>query len=209
MGVYLLGKLKLPHDSDLKHVSVPRLFLAIASFSFALYMIPGLWGAPLKAISAFSPPLITQDFNLYKDEVHAKFDNYEAGMAYAKLNNKPVMIDFSGFGCVNCRKMEASVWTDPKVKQILENDYVLITLFVDDKTKLPEPILINENGTERKLRTLGDKWSYLQRHKFGANAQPFYILLNADGLPIGPSYAYNEDVDLYVQFLQNGLKKLK
>jgi thiol:disulfide interchange protein DsbD len=209
MGVYLLGKLKLPHDSDLKHVSVPRLFLAMASFSFALYMIPGLWGAPLKAISAFSPPLKTQDFNLYKDEVHAKFDNYEAGMAYAKLNNKPVMIDFSGFGCVNCRKMEASVWTDPKVKQILENDYVLITLFVDDKTKLPEPILINENGTERKLRTLGDKWSYLQRHKFGANAQPFYILLNADGLPIGPSYAYNEDVDLYVQFLQNGLKKLK
>ncbi len=209
LGVYLLGKLKLPHDSDLNHVSVPRLFLAIASFSFAIYMVPGLWGAPLKAISAFSPPLTTQDFSLYKGEVHAKFDNYEAGMAYAKQNNKPVMIDFSGFGCVNCRKMEASVWTDPKVKQLLENDYVLITLFVDDKTALPKVITINENGKERNLRTLGDKWSYLQRHKFGANAQPFYVLLNADGVPIGPSYAYNEDVDRYIQFLENGLTRFK
>lgn len=209
LGVYLLGKLKLPHDSDLPHVSVPRLFLSIVSFAFALYMVPGLWGAPLKAISAFAPPLTTQDFNLYKNEVHAKFDNYEAGMAYAKANNKPVMIDFSGFGCVNCRKMEASVWTDPKVKSILENDYVLITLFVDDKTALPEVVTINENGTERKLRTLGDKWSYLQRHKFGANAQPFYVLLTPYGMPIGPSYAYDENVEKYVQFLQGGLMQFK
>ena len=139
LGVYLLGKIKFSHDSEVKYVSVPRLFMAIISFAFAIYMVPGLWGAPLKAISAFAPPLYTQDFNLYKNEVHAAFDDYESGMAYAKKVNKPVMIDFSGFGCVNCRKMEASVWTDPKVKQMLENDYVLITLMVDDKTKLPQP----------------------------------------------------------------------
>ena len=165
LGVYLLGKIKFSHDSEVKYVSVPRLFMAIISFAFAIYMVPGLWGAPLKAISAFAPPLYTQDFNLYKNEVHAAFDDYESGMAYAKKVNKPVMIDFSGFGCVNCRKMEASVWTDPKVKQMLENDYVLITLMVDDKTKLPQPIEIQENGNTRKLKTIGDKWSYLQRSK--------------------------------------------
>ena len=194
LGVYLLGKIKFSHDSEVKYVSVPRLFMAIISFAFAIYMVPGLWGAPLKAISAFAPPLYTQDFNLYKNEVHAAFDDYESGMAYAKKVNKPVMIDFSGFGCVNCRKMEASVWTDPKVKQMLENDYVLITLMVDDKTKLPQPIEIQENGKTRKLKTIGDKWSYLQRSKFGSNAQPFYILLNDEGQPLGPSYAFNEDV---------------
>lgn len=209
LGVYLLGKIKFSHDSDVKYVSVPRLFMAIISFAFAVYMVPGLWGAPLKAISAFAPPLYTQDLNLYKNEVHAAFDDYEAGMAYAKKVNKPVMIDFSGYGCVNCRKMEASVWTDPKVKQILENDYVLITLMVDDKTKLPKPIDIEEHGKERKLKTIGDKWSYLQRSKFGANAQPFYILLNDEGQPLGPSYAFNEDVSKYIQFLQNGLKEFK
>ena len=196
LGVYLLGKIKFSHDSEVKYVSVPRLFMAIISFAFAIYMVPGLWGAPLKAISAFAPPLYTQDFNLYKNEVHAAFDDYESGMAYAKKVNKPVMIDFSGFGCVNCRKMEASVWTDPKVKQMLENDYVLITLMVDDKTKLPQPIEIQENGKTRKLKTIGDKWSYLQRSKFGSNAQPFYIL-------------FNEDVSKYIQFLQNGLKEFK
>ena len=209
LGVYLLGKIKFSHDSEVKYVSVPRLFMAIISFAFAIYMVPGLWGAPLKAISAFAPPLYTQDFNLYKNEVHAAFDDYESGMAYAKKVNKPVMIDFSGFGCVNCRKMEASVWTDPKVKQMLENDYVLITLMVDDKTKLPQPIEIHENGKTRKLKTIGDKWSYLQRSKFGSNAQPFYILLNDEGQPLGPSYAFNEDVSKYIQFLQNGLKEFK
>lgn len=209
LGAYLLGKIKFSHDSDVKYVSVPRLFMAIISFAFAVYMVPGLWGAPLKAISAFAPPLYTQDFNLYENEVHAAFDDYESGMAYAKKVNKPVMIDFSGFGCVNCRKMEASVWTDPKVKQILENDYVLITLMVDDKTKLPQPIEIQENGKTRKLKTIGDKWSYLQRSKFGANAQPFYILLNDEGQPLGPSYAFNEDVSKYIQFLQNGLRVFK
>ncbi len=209
LGCYLLGKIKFSHDSDLKYVSVPRLFMAIISFAFAIYMVPGLWGAPLKAISAFAPPLYTQDFNLYKNEVHAAFDDYESGMAYAKKVNKPVMIDFSGFGCVNCRKMEASVWTDPTVKQILENDYVLITLMVDDKTKLPNPIEIEEFGKTRKLKTIGDKWSYLQRSKFGANAQPFYILLDGEGQPLGPSYAFDEDVSKYIQFLQNGLKEFK
>ena len=209
LGVYLLGKIKFSHDSEVKYVSVPRLFMAIISFAFAIYMVPGLWGAPLKAISAFAPPLYTQDFNLYKNEVHAAFDDYESGMAYAKKVNKPVMIDFSGFGCVNCRKMEASVWTDPKVKQMLENDYVLITLMVDDKTKLPQPIEIQENGKTRKLKTIGDKWSYLQRSKFGSNAQPFYILLYDEGQPLGPSYAFNEDVSKYIQFLQNGLKEFK
>lgn len=209
LGVYLLGKIKFSHDSEVKYVSVPRLFMAIISFAFAIYMVPGLWGAPLKTISAFAPPLYTQDFNLYKNEVHAAFDDYESGMAYAKKVNKPVMIDFSGFGCVNCRKMEASVWTDPKVKQMLENDYVLITLMVDDKTKLPQPIEIQENGKTRKLKTIGDKWSYLQRSKFGSNAQPFYILLNDEGQPLGPSYAFNEDVSKYIQFLQNGLKEFK
>ncbi len=205
LGFYLLGKIKFAHDSDIKYVSVPRLFMAIISLSFAVYMVPGLWGAPLKAISAFAPPLYTQDFNLYDSEVHAPFDDYETGMSYAEKVNKPVMIDFSGYGCVNCRKMEASVWTDPKVKQLLENDYVLITLFVDDKTKLPETIEIEEHGKTRKLKTIGDKWSYLQRSKFGANAQPFYVLLDNNGMPLGPSYAYDEDVSKYVKFLQEGL----
>lgn len=209
LGLYLLGKIKFSHDSDLKHVSVSRLFMAIISFSFSVYMIPGLWGAPLKSISAFAPPLYTQDFSLYDDEVHARFDDYEAGMEYAARNNKPVVVDFSGFGCVNCRKMEASVWTDPQVKQLLDNDYVLITLFVDDKTRLPEVMEIEENGRKRKLKTIGDKWSYLQRCKFGANAQPFYVLLDNEGNPLGPSYAFNENVSGYVQFLQNGLRKYK
>ena len=209
LGCYLLGKIKFSHDSDLKYVSVPRLFMAIISFAFSIYMIPGLWGAPLKAISAFAPPLYTQDFSLYDDEVHAAFDDYEAGMAYAKQHNKPVMIDFSGYGCVNCRKMEASVWTDTRVKDLLENDFVLITLMVDDKNKLPEPIQIEENGKTRTLRTVGDKWSYLQRSKFGANAQPFYVMLDGDGKPLGPSYAFDEDVSKYVRFLENGLNVFK
>lgn len=207
LGMYLLGKLKFSHDSDVPYTSVPRLFMAIVSFGFAIYMLPGLWGAPLKSISAFAPPLYTQDFNLYKDEVHAQFSDYEAGMAYAKQAKKPVLIDFSGYGCVNCRKMESAVWTDPKVKQIIDEDYVLITLMVDDKTKLPENITINENGKTRTLRTIGDKWSYLQRYKFGANAQPYYVLLDNQGKPLAPSYAYDEDIDKYILFLESGLKR--
>lgn len=209
LGLYLLGKLKLPHDSDLPYVSVPRLFMAIISFAFAIYMVPGLWGAPLKSISAFAPPMYTQDFNLYDGSVEAKSMDYESGMAYAKQVNKPVLIDFSGYGCVNCRKMEASVWTDARVKSILENDYVLITLMVDDKTRLPEIIEVEENGKTTKLKTIGDKWSYLQRHKFGANAQPYYIALDTDGKVISPSYAYDEDVSKYIQFLNTGTSNFK
>ena len=165
LGMYLLGKLKFPHDSEVEHVSIPRLFLAIFSFAFAIYLVPGLWGAPLKAISAFSPPMYTQDFSLYDGEVRPKYTDYESGMAYAKQVGKPALLDFAGYGCVNCRKMEASVWTDPRVKNIIDNEYVLITLVVDDKTRLPEVIEVEENGRITRLKTVGDKWSYLQRHK--------------------------------------------
>ena len=209
LGFYLLGKLKFSHNSDIKHVSTPRLFLAIISFSFSIYMVPGLWGAPLKAISAFSPPLYTQDFNLYDNEVHAAFNDYDLGMAYAKQTNKPVLIDFSGYGCVNCRKMEASVWTDPRVKQKLETEFVLITLMLDDKAKLKTPITITENGKEKRLRTVGEKWSYLQRSKFGVNAMPFYVILDHDGKPLAPSYAFDENVTRYIQFLDSGLNQFK
>lgn len=206
LGLYLLGKIKFPHDDDNNKVSVPRFFLALASLAFAVYMIPGLWGAPLKAVSAFAPPMQTQDFNLYKNEVHAQFYDYEEGMEYARRQGKPVMIDFTGYGCVNCRKMELAVWTDPKVSKLLTEDYVLITLYVDEKAKLPEPVKITENGVERTLRTVGDKWSYLQRSKFGANAQPFYVLLDNEGMPLNKSYSYDEDVQKYVDFLNAGLK---
>ena len=206
LGMYLLGKIKFPHDDDNNKVSVPRFLMALASLAFAVYMIPGLWGAPLKAVSAFAPPMQTQDFNLYNNEVHAKFNDFEAGMEYARQNGKPVMIDFTGYGCVNCRKMELSVWTDPKVNKLLNEDYVLITLYVDDKAKLPEPVKVTENGTERTLRTVGDKWSYLQRSKFGANAQPFYVLLDNEGKPLNKSYSYDEDIQKYIDFLETGLK---
>ena len=209
LGFYLLGKLKLPHDSDLPYVSVPRLFMAIISLAFAVYMVPGLWGAPLKSISAFAPPMYTQDFNLYDGAVEAKSLDYEAGMAYAKQMNKPVLIDFSGYGCVNCRKMEASVWTDPRVKSLIDDQYVLITLMVDDKERLPEIIEVEENGRTSKLKTIGDKWSYLQRYKFGSNSQPFYVVLDAEGNPLSPSYAFDEDVDKYVDFLQQGITSFK
>lgn len=209
LGMYLLGKIKFPHDDDSTKVGVGRFFMAMISLAFAVYMIPGLWGAPLKAVSAFAPPMQTQDFNLYKNEVHAKFNDFDAGMEYARQNNKPVMVDFTGYGCVNCRKMELAVWTDPKVSQILNDDYVLITLYVDEKAKLPEPIKVVENGTERTLRTVGDKWSYLQRSKFGANAQPFYVLLDNEGMPLNQSYAYDEDIAKYVDFLETGLKNYK
>ena len=209
LGFYLLGKIKFPHDDDDNTVSVPRFFMALCSLAFAVYMIPGLWGAPCKAVSAFAPPMNTQDFNLYKNEVHAQFDDFDAGMEYAKRNGKPVMVDFTGYGCVNCRKMELAVWTDSKVSKMMQEDYVLITLFVDDKTPLPEHIKVMENGKERTLRSLGDKWSYLQRVKFGANAQPFYVLIDNEGNPLNKSYSYDEDVNKYVDFLQTGLKNYK
>ena len=209
LGFYLLGKIKFPHDDDDTKVSVPRFFMALASLAFAVYMVPGLWGAPLKAVSAFAPPMKTQDFNLYNNEVHAQFMDYDLGMEYARRQGKPVMLDFTGYGCVNCRKMELAVWTDQKVSDIIRNDYVLITLYVDDKTPLPQPQKIVENGTERTLRTVGDKWSYLQRVKFGANAQPFYVLIDNGGKPLNKSYSYDEDIPKYVEFLQTGLENYK
>ena len=209
LGFYLLGKIKVPHDDDDSKVSVPRFFMALASLAFAVYMVPGLWGAPLKAVSAFAPPMQTQDFNLYNNEVHAKFDDYDLGMEYARQHGKPVMLDFTGYGCVNCRKMELAVWTNPKVSDIINNDYVLITLYVDNKTPLPSPVKIVENGTERTLRTVGDKWSYLQRVKFGANAQPFYVLIDNEGKPLNKSYSYDEDIPKYIEFLQTGLENYK
>ncbi|MDD6210568.1 MAG: cytochrome c biogenesis protein CcdA [Bacteroidales bacterium] len=209
LGMYLLGKIKLPHDSDMTKVSPFRLLLAIISLSFSLYMVPGLWGAPLKAISAFTPPLSTQHFNLYPDEVHAQFNDYDEGMAFALKAKKPVLVDFSGYGCVNCRKMEASVWTVPAVKNLIENDFVLITLFVDDKRSLPETVEVEENGKLIKLKTYGDKWSYLERSKFGANAQPFYVILDNEGFPLAPSFAFSEDANAFIQFLQQGKERYK
>ena len=209
LGFYLLGKIKFPHDDDDSKVSVPRFFMALASLAFAVYMVPGLWGAPLKAVSAFAPPMQTQDFNLYNNEVHARFDDYDLGMEYARQHGKPVMLDFTGYGCVNCRKMELAVWTNPTVSDIINNDYVLITLYVDNKTPLPSPVKIVENGTERTLRTVGDKWSYLQRVKFGANAQPFYVLIDNEGKPLNKSYSYDEDIPKYIEFLQTGLENYK
>ena len=210
LGLYLLGMFNFPHDDEGRRTNVPQFFLALASLAFAFYMIPGLWGAPLKAVSAFAPPMNTQDFNLYKNEVHPRFKDFEAGMAAARLEGKPVMIDFTGFGCVNCRKMEAAVWTDAKVADILNNKYVLISLYVDDKTPLPQQMEVTENdGTKRTLRTVGDKWSYLQRYKFGSNAQPFYVLVDDNGKPLTGSRSYDEDINEYVEFLQKGLDNFK
>ncbi len=208
VGFYLLGWIRLRHDEDPQpgdRVSVTRLMLALCSVSFAVYMIPGLWGAPCKAISAFAPPMSTQDFKLDKEQDIPIYFDYDEGMAAARRAGRPVLVDFSGYGCVNCRKMEASVWTDPEVKQLIENNYVLIELMVDDKTELPEVEVVEENGKQIKLYTIGDKWSYLQRYKFGANAQPFYVLLNADGNPLAGSYSYSEDIPAYIEFLKRGL----
>ena len=210
LGVYLLGALKFPHDTgESGRTSVPRFFLALCSLAFAVYMVPGLWGAPVKAVSAFAPPMSTQDFNLDPVKTEAKFRDYEAGMAYARQTGKPVMIDFTGHGCVNCRKMELAVWHDAKVRDLLTKDYVLISLYVDEKAPLPQRVEVEENGQTTVLRTVGDKWSYLQRTKFGANAQPFYVLLDNEGKPIGPSYSYDEDVDKFVKYLRSGLDRYK
>lgn len=210
LGVYLLGAIKFPHDDeDERHTSVPRFFLALISLAFAVYMVPGLWGAPVKAVSAFAPPISTQDFNLDPVKIEVKFTDYEAGMAYARQTGKPVMVDFTGHGCVNCRKMELAVWHDAKVRDLLTKDYVLISLYVDEKAPLPAPMEVEENGQTTTLRTIGDKWSYLQRSKFGANAQPFYVLLDNNGRPLNTSYSYDEDVDKFVKFLKTGLDNYK
>lgn len=209
LGLYLLGKIKFPHDDDNDKVGVTRFFLATISIAFSIYMIPGLWGAPLKAVSAFAPPMSTQDFNLYEDEVEAEYTDYEEGMAAAKRLGKPVMVDFTGYGCVNCREMELAVWTDETVRSLMKDEYVLISLYVDDKTPLPEREEVIENGQKRILRTVGDKWSYLQRYKFGANAQPFYVLLDNEGNPVNGSYSHDKDIAKYVKFLETGIKNYK
>ena len=219
MGAYLIGWIRFPHDEDeydemgevvqRPRTSVTRFFMALVSFAFALYMVPGLWGAPCKAVSAFAPPMQTQDFRLGDEAVEAHFNDYDEGMAYAAAHHMPVMIDFTGYGCVNCRKMEAAVWTDPQVAGLMKEKYVLITLYVDEKTPLPQKLTVHENGTDVTLRTVGDRWSYLQRSKFGANAQPFYVLLDNSGHPLTGSYSYNEDIPAYRHFLETGLNNYK
>ena len=210
LGLYLLGLIKFPHDDeDERHTTVPRFFLALASLAFAVYMVPGLWGAPCKAVSAFAPPMTTQDFNLDPAKVEATFRDYETGMQYARQTGKPVMLDFTGHGCVNCRKMENAVWRDPQVRDLLMKDYVLISLYVDEKTPLPEMQIVEEQGREVRLRTIGDRWSYLQRTKFGCNAQPYYFILNNDGHVIAPPRSYNEDISAYTKWLKNALQTYK
>lgn len=207
LGLYLLGAIQFKHDSKPKYLSVTRLFLAIIPLAFSIYMLPGLWGAPLKAISAFAPPMSTQTFNLNAQAEGVVFDDYDQAKAYAKEQNKPMFVDFTGYGCVNCRKMEAAVLADDKVKDILEKEYVMVTLHVDDKTPLSTPIEVEEYGKKVTLKTYGDKWSYLQRYKFGANAQPYYLLLSPKGKPLASPYGYNEDVDKFIKFLEKGRDK--
>lgn len=210
LGVYLLGKIRFPHDDEVEKTGVTRFLLACVSFAFAVYMLPGLWGAPLKAISAFSPPLSTQDFSLFEGDVAAQVDDFDEGLRLSRETGKPVLLDFSGYGCVNCRKMEAAVWTDTDVKNTIDNDYILVTLMVDEKKPLPEPIRVTEkDGTQRTLRTYGDKWSYLQRSKFGANAQPFHVLVDGEGHPLAAPFVYKEDVPAYKAFLNQGLQNFE
>lgn len=220
MGFYLLGWIRLPHDEDeyddegnviaRPRIGVTRFLSALCVLAFALYMVPGLWGAPCKAVSAFAPPMWTQDFNLNPHTVEAVYTDYEEGMAAAQKAGKPVMLDFTGFGCVNCRKMEAAVWPDAKVRQLMTEDYILVSLYVDDKTPLPATIEVTESdGTVRKLRTIGDKWSYLQRSKFGAQTQPFYVLVDHNARPLAPAYSYDEDVNAFVRWLEHGIAQFK
>ena len=210
LGFYLLGKIKFSHDSDLPYVSVPRLFMAIVSFAFVVYLIPGLWGAPLKSVSAFVPPLKTQDFNLYGGGFK-EFDDFDEGMRYAQEQGMPVLVDFTGYGCVNCRKMESAVFDTDKVRSVLEDNYVLIKLVVDDKTQLSDPYTINVEGKEKLIDQVGKKWSYLQQHKFGANSQPYYIVLDNAGNALTPYQAYDpeEDADAFANWLKDGIKKYK
>ncbi len=218
MGFYLLGWIRLPHDEDeyddegniivRPRIGVPRFLGALCVLAFALYMVPGLWGAPCKAVSAFAPPMWTQDFTLDEHSVEAVYTDYDEGMAAAQRSGKPVMLDFTGFGCVNCRKMEAAVWPDSRVRRHMTEDYVLISLYVDDKTPLASPVEVTEaDGTTRRLRTVGDRWSYLQRTKFGAQTQPFYVLLDHEARPLAASYSYNEDIDRFCHWLESGLKR--
>jgi len=212
LGLYLIGKLKFPSDyvnGDPGPMPVPCIMLGLVSIAFAVYMLPGLWGAPCKAVSAFAPPMNTQDFNLNTQVVEAKYTDYEQGMAYAKATGKPVLLDFTGFGCVNCRKMEAAVWTDPRVADRLNNDYVLISLFVDDRKALPQAFYVDEMGENEPFTSVKDKMSWLQSHRFGANTQPFYVAVSPDGDPLTGSYGYDESVAKFLEFLDKGLENFK
>lgn len=206
LGLYLLGKLQFSHDSPSDYVSIPRFFMALVSLSFAVYLVPGLWGAPLKSVSAFVPPLYTQDFNLYAGGDFKEFDDYDEGMRYAAENGRPVLIDFSGYGCVNCRKMEGAVFDTEVISGIIRDNFVLIKLMVDDKTDLATPVTVNENGKDVRLVTVGDKWSYLQRSKFAANSQPYYVMLDNDGNVIEQPYYYDENVEKFGEWLGRGIK---
>lgn len=208
LGLYLLGKLRFSHDGATDHVSVTRFFLATASLAFAVYLVPGLWGAPLKAVSAFAPPLYTQDFNLYGGTFE-EFGDYDQGMAYARDNGKPVLLDFSGYACVNCRKMEGAVFDTPTVRAIIERDYVMIKLMVDDKKPLAQPITVTEDGKTLRLSTVGDRWAYLQRYKFGINSQPYYVLLDNSGKPLMQPRVYDENVGAFVAWLEEGVEKYR
>jgi thiol:disulfide interchange protein DsbD len=225
-GMYLLGKIKLSHDSELSFISLPRLFFAMLVWSFTIYMIPGLWGAPLKGINAWLPPQTTQDFDLttlsgsstteksnenkkYANLFHAPygldaFYDYEEGLAYAKQQNKPVLLDFTGWSCTNCRKMEASVWADPQVLKRLKEDYVLISLYVDDKTELSDAEQYVSNFSGKKIRTIGQKWSDFQASTFKTNSQPYYVIVNAEGKQLVPAQAFNLDINNYIRFLDSG-----
>ena len=212
LGAYLVGWLKFQEDEIGGNLNKPMpvvcILVGMLSFAFSVYMVPGLWGAPCKAVSAFAPPISTQDFNLSEKVIEAEFNDYESGMATARSKGKPVFLDFTGYGCVNCREMEGTVWADPRVSSKLKNDYVLISLYVDDKTPLKEPIVVTDaQGNEKTLRTVGAKWSYLQSHKFGANAQPFYVAVDPfTGKPLTGSRGHNKDVAAYVDFLNQGLR---
>ncbi len=214
LGAYLCGWLKFQSDEVEGSVARPMPVVCImgglVSLAFAVYMVPGLWGAPCKAVSAFAPPMSTQDFNLNSKTVVARFTDFDQALAAARAEGKPLFVDFTGYGCVNCRKMEAAVWTDPRVADLLTNDYVLVSLFVDDKTPLEQPIEVTDAlGRHKTLRTVGARWSYLQSTRFGANAQPYYIILDTDGRQLLPSRAYDEDVSAYLDFLQRGLQAFK
>ncbi len=208
LGIYLLGKLRFSHDAPQEHTSVGRFFMAVASLSFAVYLVPGLWGAPLKAISAFAPPLYTQDFNLYGGTFE-EFHDYDQGMDYAKAQGKPVLLDFSGYACVNCRKMEGAIFDNPTVRTIIEDNYVIIKLMVDDKAKLSTPMTVEENGKAVRLSTVGEKWAFLQRHKFGINSQPYYVLLDNEGKPLNTPRVYDENLADFVAWLEDGIEIYK
>jgi thiol:disulfide interchange protein DsbD len=211
LGFYLLGLIRFPHDDEGDgKTSVTGFFAGLVTIAFAIYMIPGLWGAPCKAISAFAPPMKTQDFSLYDNEFHPHTDDFDAALQMSANTGKPIMLDFTGHGCVNCREMEAAVWSDDRVIETMREDYIVASLYVDDKTELAQPFQVEgENGKKMWITTVGEKWTYLQNYKFGGSAQPFYVIVDAHGDPLASPYSYNPDVDAYIRFLDNGLDSYK